>query len=144
MSIIKDKFYCQVTTRNYPVNITPIISRYTMVTKYFTTSQIAMCLQCHADVKLIKGTSKITLTQSNYKSTLISYINSQISIQNNIEKEKEEKKNEEVIDTIKARTPEKITKSTKNKNVEQITEYVDEEIQQDPENPDTFDESKFY
>ena len=48
-----NKYYCKVVTRNFPVNITPIISRYTQITKYLDILQIAMCLKSQATVDII-------------------------------------------------------------------------------------------
>ena len=121
-----NKYYCKVVTRNFPVNITPIISRYTQITKYLDILQIAMCLKSQATVDIIDGDKAIRLSPDNY-----------MDIIKNIEKARKEKEIKESV------AKDEETNKVKSEEVTERTP-VQEPLQQDPENPDTFNEDKFY
>lgn len=63
------KRYCRVTTRNNPVMINPMITRFTQVNRSLTFSQIAACFKAGAIVDAIdnKGNVIERLNFLNYK-----------------------------------------------------------------------------
>lgn len=128
-----DKFMVIVETKNYPINsIRPIIQRYSRIKKRMTASEIAVCLSCYANVTLVKFNDiTVKLTKDNFKQILVKYKNELENNMINKQIKAEEKNNTKKI--------EELVKETKKEKPE-----PDEEEQSDPENPETFDESKFY
>lgn len=139
------KYMCTVETKNYPVDtIRPTIQRYASIRKKFNASEIANCLLCSANVTLHKkdGTN-VKLTATNFKSILLAYRNELTNNKLKIDMNTETIKNAEDIEKMKKEIPvvEEIKKE--DEIVPTITESL-EEIESDPEDPDTSDWSHIY
>lgn len=161
------KYMCTVETKNYPVTtIRPTINRYSSIRKKFSASEIANCLACYAIVTLHKTSgAKIRLTADNFKSVLLAYKNEQLEQQERNEMLAQVRKNSEALKQIKEEesTTETTTETTTTKKApakkveetivetEEVVEEKEdevivpseteslEEVQSDPENPETAD-----
>lgn len=143
------KYMCTVETKNYPVvTIVPSIQRYSSIKKSFNVSEIANCLAAFAVVTLHKNNgSNVRLTKDNFKKVLLEYKNELLVQETKKDSFEESKKNAEDIEKMKNEKPEVKTKKTTTvaaveENEDEIipaeTESL-EELQSDPEDPDTAD-----
>lgn len=143
------KYMCTVETKNYPVvTIVPSIQRYSSIKKSFNVSEIANCLAAFAVVTLHKNNgSNVRLTKDNFKKVLLEYKNELLVQETKKDSFEESKKNAEDIEKMKNEKPEVKTKKTVavaavEENEDEIipaeTESL-EELQSDPEDPDTAD-----
>lgn len=167
-----NKYLVSVETKNYPVNLTPMIQRYSRIKKQLTKSEIGTCLMSNANVTLFKfnGTS-VKLTRDNFAAQLSSYDSEILGQQVINDSIKAEKVNREELDKLieSAPTPEPVVaapapKYSKKKQAKvetqpepvEIVEEKEEELdeatrdneavevaQSDPEDPDTYDFSHF-
>lgn len=166
-----NKYLVSVETKNYPVNLAPIIQRYSQIKKQLTKSEIGTCLMSNANVILFKfnGTS-VKLTRDNFSAQLSSYDSEILGQQVINDSIKAEKVNREELDKLIESTPApepvvavSAPKSSKKKQAKvekqpEPVEVVEEEeeldeatrdneavevAQSDPEDPDTYDFSHF-
>lgn len=143
------KYMCTVETKNYPVvTIVPSIQRYSSIKKSFNVSEIANCLAAFAVVTLHKNNgSNVRLTKDNFKKVLLEYKNELLVQETKKNSFEETKKNAEDIEKMKNEKPEVKTKKTitstavEEKEDEIIPAETEslEELQSDPEDPDTSD-----
>lgn len=96
-----NKYLVSVETKNYPVNLTPIIQRYSQIKKQLTKSEIGTCLMSNANVVLFKfnGTS-VKLTRDNFSAQLSSYDSEILGQQVINDSIKAEKVNREELDKL--------------------------------------------
>lgn len=135
------KYMCTVETKNYPVvTITPNIQRYASIRKKLNASEIASCIGAYAIVTLHKNNgANVRLTKDNFKRVLLEYKNELLVQETKQTSYDESKKNAEDIEKMKSETP-VITNTIENNITIAETESL-EELQSDPEDPDTFDYS---
>lgn len=144
------KYMCTVETKNYPVvTIVPSIQRYSSIKKSLNASEIASCLAAFAVVTLHKNNgSNVRLSKDNFKKVLLEYKNELLVQETKKDSFEESKKNAEDIEKMKKEKPEVKTKETvatttavEEKEDEIIPAETEslEELQGDPEDPDTAD-----
>lgn len=148
------KFMCTVETKNYPINtIRPAIQRYGSVKKKLNATEIACCLASYASVTLHKNTGEnVKLNGSNFKKILTDYAeqlaNIEIgtavnkNIRNNREELEKLREENTVTNTKKKELKKAVTPVVEEKNEEEIVPAESEsleEMQSDPENPETED-----
>lgn len=141
------KYMCTVETKNYPVvTITPAIQRYSSIKKNLNASEIASCLAAYAVVTLHKNNgSNVRLTKDNFRNVLLKYKNELLVQTTKKASFEETKRNAEDIEKMKNEKPEVKTKETvavtdvEEKEDEIIPAETEslEELQSDPEDPDT-------
>ena len=135
------KYTCTVETKNYPVvTITPSIQRYSSIKKKLNASEIASCLAAYAIVTLHKNNgANIRLTKDNFKKVLLEYKNELLVQETKKNVEDIEKMKEEIpkVETVEAVA----TAAVEEKEDEIIPAETEslEELQSDPEDPDTAD-----
>lgn len=144
------KYTCTVETKNYPVvTITPSIQRYSSIKKKLNASEIASCLAAYAIVTLHKNNgANVRLTKDNFKKVLLDYKNELIVQEIKKASLEEAKKNVEDIEKMKnevllgVKTVETVDIVAVEEKEDEIipaeTESL-EELQSDPEDPDTAD-----
>lgn len=139
------KYMCTVETKNYPVvTIVPTIQRYSSIKKNLNASEIASCLSTYAIVTLHKNNgSNVKLTRDNFKKVLIEYKNELLVQTTRKTSYEESKKNTEDIKKMKNEKPEVEIEEMKDEIIPTETESL-EELQSDPEDPDTSDWSHIY
>lgn len=70
---INGKYMVLIRTTNQPVNITPMLSRFSTIKKALTMNEIGACLAAHAKVTLLTIDRSIELTRENYVQQLREY-----------------------------------------------------------------------
>ena len=137
------KYTCTVETKNYPVvTITPSIQRYSSIKKKLNASEIASCLAAYAIVTLHKNNgANVRLTKDNFKKVLLEYKNELLVQETKKASLEEAKKNVEDIEKMKEEIPKVATAAVEEKEDEIIPAETEslEELQSDPEDPDTAD-----
>lgn len=143
------KYTCTVETKNYPVvTIVPSIQRYSSIKKKLNASEIASCLAAYAIVTLHKNNgANVRLTKDNFKKVLLEYKNELLVQETKKASLEEAKKNVEDIEKMKEEIPKVetveavATAAVEEKEDEIIPAETEslEELQSDPEDPDTAD-----
>lgn len=164
---INGKFMVLVQTNTRPVNITPMLSRFSNIKKALTRNEIGACLAAGAKVTLITMNGDVVLTRDNWYNELLKYKN---ALDARFEANKDNvaaKENEKLLEQLKEdEQAAAVTESTPvqtrsaaptTAEPEAVEEPVDEDeeeedpigeagetAQADPEDPDEYDDSVFY
>ena len=140
---IESKFMCTVETKSTPVTaIFPNISRYSTIKKKLNSSEIATCLLYNANVTLHKNNgANVKLDKGTCKSVLLAYKRELEWEQAKINEAEAEKINAEKLEKMKKEN----TPTTTTETPIEVSETESlEQIQADPEDPDTSDWSALY
>lgn len=166
---INGKYMVLVQTNTRPVNITPMLSRFSNIKKALTRNEISACLGAGAKVTLLTMNGNVVLTKDNWYNELLKYKNAldarfEASKDNAAAKENEkllEQLKEEEQDADEEPEPETApaplrfnAPTTAPEVVEEPADEPEEEeepigesgetAQNDPEDPDEYDDSVFY
>lgn len=159
---INGKYMVLIQTNTRPVNITPMLSRFSNIKKALTRNEISACLGAGAKVTLITMNGNVVLTKDNWYNELLKYKNAldarfeanrdNAAAKENeklLEKLKEDEQTAAVTEPEPAPAP---TRSATPTTAEpEVVEEEEEPIgeagetaQADPEDPDEYDDSVFY
>jgi hypothetical protein len=154
------KYLVTIETKNYPVNLYPIIQRYSTVKKYLTKEEIATCIMSHAYVKLYKQDGiTVQLTRENFRKVISDFDSAVLAQMVSVSASKAEEKNREELDKLiesentvepdpqvtTLSTPQATEPESTDDDMDEATRDNEEvEVAQaDPEDPDTYDYSHF-
>lgn len=142
------KYLCTIETKNYPVTtIIPNIQRYSSIKKRLNASEIASCLAACAIVTLHKNNgANVRLNKDSFRQVLLKYKDEILVQESKKVSNEESKKNMKYIEEIKNEELKVIESETAVKRdviIPAETESL-EEMQSDPEDPDTLDLSDIY
>ena len=166
---INGKYMVLVQTNTRPVNITPMLSRFSNIKKALTRNEISACLGAGAKVTLITMNGNVVLTKDNWYNELLKYKN---ALDARFEANRDNaaaKENEKLLEKLKedeqaaaVTEPEPASAPTRSaapmtaepEVVEEPVDEVEKEedpigeagetAQADPEDPDEYDDSVFY
>ena len=164
---INGKYMVLVQTNTRPVNITPMLSRFSNIKKALTRNEIGACLAAGAKVTLITMNGDVVLTRDNWYNELLKYKN---ALDARFEANKDNaaaKENEKLLEQLKeeeqatavteptlVQTRSAAPTTTEPEAVEEPADEDEEEedpigeagetAQVDPEDPDEYDDSVFY
>lgn len=164
---INGKYMVLVQTNTRPVNITPMLSRFSNIKKALTRNEIGACLAAGAKVTLLTMNGNVVLTRDNWYNELLKYKNAldarfEASKDNAAAKEneklleqlKEDEQTAVVTEPAPTLTRSAAPTTAKPEAVEEPVDEVEEEedpigeagetAQADPEDPDEYDDSVFY
>ena len=162
---INGKYMVLVQTNTRPVNITPMLSRFSNIKKALTRNEIGACLAAGAKVTLLTMNGNVVLTRDNWYNELLKYKN---ALDARFEANKDNaaaKENEKLLEQLKEDEQTAVTEPAPTLTrsatpttaepavVEEPVDEVEEEdpigeagetAQADPEDPDEYDDSVFY
>jgi hypothetical protein len=145
---INGKYMVLIQTTTQPVNITPMLSRFSKITKALTFNEIGACLAANAKVTLLASDRNIVLTKTNYREQLAAYRSSLDARYETTKASVESAKNEQILNNLVATetaTPAaEPTRAAAPAEEEAPIGEAGETAQVDPEDPDNYPDEVFY